>query len=426
MTAANAGDATTTSTGTTDLADRLIADADARLQAADADLATRYPGDSTARQPIHTVYVPADRFSATTVSDWGAEALRLLDAYAPDAETLAAAVGENPVDVAAVLPAIRATLALRPIEDLRIDFEDGYGNRPDAEEDADLARTLEIFADAEQRPSWYGIRFKCFEAPVRARGLRTLAAFVAGSVIDGALPDGFTLTLPKVTSVDQVEAMVDACATIEQSLGLDPGAIGFEIQIETAQSIMDADGRAAVARMIHASDGRATSIHYGTFDYSAGLGIAAAYQAADHPAADHAKNVMQVAAAQTGVRMSDGSTNVVAFGDAEQAAATWRLHAGLVNRALVRGIYQGWDMHPGHLVSRYLATYLFFRRAMPDASTRLRAYVDRIEGAVMDEPATARMLSHALLRGIRCGAVSLDEVQTRCGLDEAALEQLTR
>lgn len=408
------------------LVEQLITDADARLQAADADLAARYPGDSTARQPIHTVYVPADRFGASTVTEWGTEALRLLDAYAPDAATLAAAVGEDPADVAEVLPAIRARLAGRPIEDLRVDFEDGYGNRPDAEEDADLARVLDIFADAEHRPDWFGIRFKCFEAPVRARGLRTLAAFVAGSVSDGSLPDGFTLTLPKVTSVEQIEAMVFACATIEGSLGLDPGAIGFEIQVETAQSIMDADGRATVARMIHAAEGRATSLHYGTFDYSAGLGIAAAYQAADHPAADHAKNVMQVAAAQTGVRMSDGSTNVVAFGDAEQAAATWRLHVGLVDRALVRGIYQGWDMHPGHLVSRYLATYLFFRRAMPSAADRLRAYVARVEGDVMDEPATARMLSHALLRGIRCGAIDLDEVRDRCGLDEDALERLTR
>lgn len=412
-----------------DVAAQITGELDRQLAAADAELAARYPGDRVDRQPVHTVYVPADRFSAGTVREWGAEALRLLDAFAPDAESLAAATGFDAAEVADVYPAVRAKLEREPIEDLRVDLEDGYGLRPDDVEDAHVRATVEAFArmaDDRTRPAWFGVRFKSFEAPTRARGVRTLAQVVDAFADGGALPDGFTLTLPKVTSVPQVEAMVTACERLEQAYGLGAGSITFEIQVETAQSIMAPDGTATVARMIHAAQGRASSLHYGTFDYSAGLGIAAAYQSLDHPAADHAKSVMQVAAAQTGVRLSDGSTNVVAFGDAEQAAATWRLHAGLVERSLVRGIYQGWDMHPGHLVSRYLATYAFFRRAAPSAAARLKAYVARVEGDVMDEPATARMLSHALLRGMRCGAVDPAEVASATGLTETDLVALTR
>lgn len=402
---------------------------DHTLREADADLAARYPGDRTDRQPIHTVYVPGDRVSADLPRAWGDEALRLLAAYAPDAAALAAALDEPVADVEAIYPLIVAKLRREPIEDLRIDFEDGYGRRPDAAEDADLERCLSAYAAQDAagiRPPWWGIRFKSFEAPTRDRGVRTLAEFLAGVVEDGQVPAGLTITLPKVTSVAQVSAMADTLDTLEETLGAPAGSIGFEIQVETAQAIMAPDGTAAVAAMVHAGRGRVTALHYGTFDYSAGLGIAAAYQSLDHPVADHAKNVMQVAAAQTGVRLSDGSTNVVAFGDSEQAAATWRLHAGLVTRSLVRGIYQGWDMAPGHLVSRYAATYLFFRRAFDPACDRLAAYVQRIEGDVMDEPATARMLSSALLRGIACGAFGQDEVTARTGLDQAALTGLTR
>ena len=136
-------------------------------------------------------------------------------------------------------------------------------------------------------------------------------------------------------------------------VGLADGAIRFEIQVETPQAICGPDGTALVARMVHASAGRCTSLHYGTYDYSASCGIAAAYQSMEHPAADHAKAVMQVAAAGTGVHLSDGSTNVLPVGDRDAVHAAWRLHGRLVRRSLERGFYQGWDLHPAQLPSRY-------------------------------------------------------------------------
>jgi hypothetical protein len=407
--------------------------ADEHLRHADAELAHRYPGDPQQPQPVHTVYVPADRFTENTPREWGRQALDLLDRFAPDAPTAAAATGLDPALLEEVHPRVVAKLETQPVEDLRVDFEDGYGIRPDPEEDAAVQDALAGLTayrgtyrgtaragEPADAPSWSGIRFKSLEAPTRARGLRTLAAVVAG-LADGGLPDGLRLTLPKVTSVDQVEAMTLVCRELEDRFDLRTGSLAFEIQVETAQAILAADGTAAVAAMVHAAQGRCTGLHYGTFDYSAGLGIVAAHQSLDHPAADHAKAVMQVAAAQTGVTLSDGSTNVVGFGDADAAHATWRLHTGLVTRSLARGYYQGWDMHPGHLPSRYLATFAFFRSALPAACARLRAYLDRTAGGVMDEPATARALATAVLRGVRCGAVDQAEVERACGLGAADL-----
>ena len=408
------------------LADRLADLLDQRLADADAELASRYPGDPGTRQPVHTAYVPADRFTATTHREWGDAALRLLDEHAPTPADLAAATGVRADDVH---DRVRDRLRRQPVEDLRVDFEDGYGLRPDDEEDAaaqSAATAIAAAARADDGPAWIGVRCKSLEAPTRRRGLRTLELVVAGVLDAGDLPDGFVVTLPKVTSVAQVEAMAEVCAALEQAYALAPGRLGFEVQVETSQAVLDAAGTATVARMVGAAQGRCTGLHYGTFDYSAGLGISAAHQSLEHPAADHAKAVMQLAAAGTGVRLSDGSTNVLPVGGTDAVHAAWRLHARLVRRALERGYYQGWDMHPGHLPTRYLATYAFFREALPAAAARLRGYLDRVEGGVMDEPATAQALAATVLRGVQCGAVDPGEVEQLTGVPQARLEALVR
>ncbi|OBB60396.1 aldolase [Mycobacterium sp. 852013-51886_SCH5428379] len=407
------------------LDDAVLADVDRRLSAADAHLATRYPGDDGRRQPVHTVYIPGNRYSATMPAEWGSTALEAAnDAGGLDA--VAALVGASSgTDCApeTLATLVENKLTTEPIEDLRIDFEDGYtpsdGTFDDATEDADVAQAtaaLRVALDAGTSTPFVGTRFKCFEAGTRARGLRTLDMFVSGLVDSGGLPDGLTLTLPKVTSVDQVEAMVGVAAALEAANGLPTGRIRFEIQIETPQAILGADGRAPVAQFIHVGGGRVSSLHYGTYDYSASLGIAAAYQSMEHPAADHAKNVMQLAVAGTGVHMSDGSTNILPVGEPHNVAMAWKLHARLVRRHLERGIYQGWDMHPAQLVTRYLATYAFYRGAFAPAAARLRNYVHELDSTVMDEPATARALANVIRRGSVCGALTVDEIETAVDL----------
>ena len=408
---------------------RFLAELDRQLAAADRLLLDGYPGDPGTRQPVHTVYVPADRVDARTAASWGAAALALLDELAPDPRAAGEVSGLGTAVTEQVRARVRAKLAAQPVEDLRIDLEDGYGARPDAEEDAaavaaagELGRLLGMRAG----PSFGGIRFKSLEPATRRRGLRSLELFVGALHAAGPLPAGLVVTLPKVTSVEQVRAMVSVCQRLEQSHGLPAGRLRFEIQVETPQAVLGPDGTATVARMVHAAGGRAAGLHYGTYDYSAACGIAAADQSMEHPAADHAKAVMQVAAAGTGVRLSDGSTNVLPVGSPEQVRAALRLHARLVTRSLRRGYYQGWDMHPGHLLTRYLATYAFYRGGLDAAAQRLRGYLSGTGGAVLDEPATAQALAGFITRGLHCGAVDGAEVQAGTGVPLATVHALAQ
>ncbi|MGP5339397.1 DUF6986 family protein [Glutamicibacter arilaitensis] len=387
-----------------------LASIEAKLAATDRLLETSYPGETGARQPVHTVYVPGDKYTADLPAAWGANAL----ATAGNAVGLAKLAAKlNLAEPDRLGELVAAKLASEPIEDLRLDFEDGYGNRTDAEEDAAVlaaADSVTAAVAAGKAPACIGIRFKCFEAPTRGRGIRTLDLFITRLLENGPLPEGLRLTLPKVTTVAQVEAMVHLAEQVERVHGLEEGRIRFEVQVETPQVILAANGTHPVAQLIASGKGRVSSLHYGTYDYSASLGVAAGYQSMEHPVADFAKDVMQVAVAGTGVELSDGSTNIIPAGDPENIAAAWELHARLVSRHLARGIYQGWDMHENQLVTRYLATFAFFREGLQAAGTRLRNYVHQINSAIMDEPATACALARYIHRGVACGAVTADEV----------------
>lgn len=408
-----------------ELAGSLTTELDALLREADAELLARFPGDDARRQPVHTVYVPADAVTDDLVHRWGAQALAALEAHA---DLLADLVGERGAEV---LPLVADKLGREPVEDMRIDLEDGYGARGDHEEDVHAAAAAAALARAQRAgaaPPFSGIRIKSLEAPTRARGVRSLTGFLSALLESGGSLDGFVVTLPKVTSVAQVEAMLMACDRLETALGVPAGRLRFEIQVETPQSVLGPDGTALVARMIHAGAGRVSGLHYGTYDYSAFCGIPAPLQSMEHPVADHAKLVMQAAAAGTGVRLSDGSTNVLPVGPPEQVRTGWALHTRLVRRSLERGYYQGWDLHPAQLPSRYAATYAFYREHLPASAGRLRAYLDRAGGAdgVLDEPATARALSDLVVRGLDCGALLPAEVEAATGQPLDLLVSLAR
>jgi citrate lyase beta subunit len=380
---------------------------DRRLRSVDAGLRRAYPGLPPGRAPVHTVYVPAHVVAPDLVPRWGADALAALRAHPP-------------------LPfpdelhdRVVAKLDREPVEDLRVDFEDGFGVRDDAEEDAAVRAGVAALRDGA-RPPFLGLRCKGLEAATRARAVRTLDLFLAEWLGSAPWPDGFVITLPKVSAVEQVAAMVELCERLEQAHDLPAGRLRFELQVETPAAVLGPDGTATVARMIHASAGRCTGLHYGTYDYSAACGVAAAYQSMEHPVADHAKAVMQVAAAGTGVRVSDGSTNVLPVGQTDAVHAAWALHARLVRRSLERGFYQGWDMHPAQLPTRFAATYAFYRDGRAAAVARLQAYLDGTSTGLLDEPATARALAGFLLRGLDCGAVDESEVD----FERSTLESL--
>ena len=351
--------------------------------------------------------------------EWGAQALTTLEEFAPGPAELATATGLDPGVAAEVHPLVLTKLARQPVEDIRIDFEDGYGIRDDDTEDAHAraaARSLAAVLRDDSAPPFTGLRCKSLEQGTRRRAVRTLQMFLAALLeYDRPLPPGFVITLPKVTSAAQVSAMAVLCERLDEAFGIgSPRRLAFEIQVETPEAILGADGVATIAKCVHASN-RLSGLHYGTYDYSAALGIAAPYQSMEHPAADYAKAVMQVAAAGTGVWLSDGSTNVLPVGTRAEVIAAWRLHYRLVRRSLERGFYQGWDLHPAQLVTRYAATYAFYREGLPAAAARLRDSASR-SAAGQEEPATIRALADFVIRALDCGALAEQELASETGL----------
>jgi hypothetical protein len=179
------------------------------LQSSLASLATRYPGESPRRQPVHTVYGGAHLFKSDTAQRLGSLALRSFEIYAPDAATFGQILELPDKIAAAVYERVREKLTREPVEDFRIDFEDGYGTRPDAEEDGHAATAAQEAArglEAGTLPPFLGIRIKTFSEELHARSIRTLDLFLTTLVESGGgrMPENFVVTLPKIISPVQV------------------------------------------------------------------------------------------------------------------------------------------------------------------------------------------------------------------------------
>ena len=396
------------------------------LDAPNTRVAEQFPGDSPARQPVHTVYGGAHLFKADTATKLGALALRSLQEHAPDARSFAAALDVDALLGDGIYLRVIDKLTREPVEDFRIDFEDGFGIRPGAEEDrAALAAADEVATAAANHvlPPSIGIRIKPLNEELKRRSLRTFDMFLT-RLLDrtgGTLPTNLVITLPKITSPGQVTALASACDAFEYWREIPNGTLRFELMIETTQSIFAADGGVALPRLIAEGGGRIVAAHFGTYDYTAACSITAAHQHMLHPVCDFAKHVMQVALAGTGIWLSDGATNVMPVGSTEIVHRAWRLHASHVRHSLVTGFYQGWDLHPAQLPSRYASVYAFFLEGLTAASERLKNFVQKaaqatLVGDVFDDAATGQGLLNYFLRAMNCGAITEEEATELSGL----------
>jgi citrate lyase beta subunit len=429
----------------TSLPDDAVRDVFERLRGANLAFMRRQPGESGRRQPVHTVYGGAHLFRADTASRLGSLALRAFEEYAHTPADLAGAI-ELEESLAPVVHArVAEKLRREPVEDFRIDFEDGYGSRPDAEEDGHAeaaARETASGQAAGTLPPFLGIRVKPFTEELRDRSLRTLDLFLTALIREtgGRLPPNFVVTLPKVTIPEQVSALADLFDRLEPVLGLEIGSLRLEIMIETPQSILNEHGGSSLPLLAAAARGRCLAAHFGTYDYTAACNITAQHQSMTHPVCDFAKHMMQVAYAGTGLWLSDGSTNVLPVpphrgpqlspGQIEENRVVvhraWRLHSGHVRHSLIGGFYQGWDLHPAQLVTRYATLYSFFLEGLDAASDRLRNFVQKaaqatLVGEVFDDAATGQGLLNYFLRAANCGAITDEEALERSGL---TLEEL--
>ena len=289
-------------------------------------------------------------------------------------------------------------------------------------------------------PPFIGIRIKPFNEELRARSVRTMDIFLT-TVCDrsgGKLPDNFVVTLPKITTPEQVAALADIFDLLEKQIGLPEGSLRMEMMIETTQSIINSEGRINLPLLLQAARGRCTAAHFGTYDYTASCSITAAHQHMMHPSCDFAKHMMQVSFAGTGIWLSDGATNIMPVGPHRASEGSslnqdqmeenraviqraWKLHYDHIQHSLVGGFYQGWDLHPAQFPTRYAAVYAFFLESLDAASERLRNFVEKaakatLVGDVFDDAATGQGLLNYFLRATNCGALTEDEALSLSGL----------
>jgi hypothetical protein len=432
------------------------------------------------RTPVHVVYGGANLFKAGTPAKLGTIALKSLESYAPNfvefaqamwlagadnlpkyedvRQDLEFALADNPEKVKVenydawfawtIYQKTIDKLKREPIEDFRIDFEDGYGIRTDAEEDSHcLFASEQLAVSSQQSPvnsqqaavitPFCGFRIKSFQAETRRRAVRTLDLFLTNLLkqTEGKLPENFVVTLPKVKYQEEVEILDKLLFDFEKQNNLRTGEIKIEILIETPESILN------MQDLVLASNGRCIAAHFGAYDYTSGFGIVATHQHIRHEACNFARNMMQISLSPLGIRLSDSVTvempipiyrgeNLSIQQIAENKLAVknaWRKHFNNITHSMINGFYQSWDLHPAQLVARYAAVYAFFLEARDEQAKRLRSFLDKATqamttGNLFDDLASAEGLLNFFVRGIGCGAFQKEEVLEETGLSRKELD----
>ncbi len=380
---------------------------------------------------MHVVYGGAHLYKAETTRKLGRLGLDALYRIAPDAAAFARILGISERISAEVYRRVAKKLTDEPVEDFRIDFEDGFGYRSGKEEDDAAVKSATETAKAMAEgilPPFFGIRIKPLQPETEDRALRTLDLYMTTllTASGGKTPLNFVVTLPKITIPEQVRALV--------RLLDDYGGMRLEIMIETPQALR------RISELLDAADQSCSALHFGPYDYQSNLGISGHSQHLLHPACQHARLTMQVAAAGLDLGLSDGPTNILPVPvhrgenlteqDREENARAieeaWQLHYKHVRSALENGFYQGWDLHPAQLPVRFAAVYGFFLEGLAPAGLRLRNFISQAAqattvGAVFDDAATGQGLLNHFLRGVYSGAIEEEELPKLTGL---TLEEL--
>ena len=378
----------------------------------------RFPGETEARQPVHVVYGGAHLFSAGTPAKLGALARQALETWAPDAPALSEALGISNEVAAKVHPRLVAKLAREPIEDFRIDFEDGYGQRSPGDERQHAQQAGAAWREAEGQgalPPFCGVRLKPLTLETGERALATLETFVTAAMPTRPM----LVTLPKVETLAQVTALAEALDALEAKLHLQGGVLQLEAMIESSQSLTG-----VLPRLRQAAGARLFSVHFGAWDFMASLDLAASEQRLAHPACDFARLSMKLAFSGTPVFLSDGATIHLPVAPHRGASLTdhqheenrravhaaWQSAARDIRHSLAQGYFQGWDLHPAQVVARYGTLFSFFLENLEPMRARLKSFEAAQEratltGTTFDDAASIRGLQAFFTRARRCGAI---------------------
>ncbi|MEM7154268.1 MAG: phosphoenolpyruvate kinase [Myxococcota bacterium] len=427
--------------------------------------------------PMHTVLCPADRFGPDTFTQFGITAWESMVGHGPDPHSFAMALGvyqpgqlprssvqamqarrfrEDPQAlrhedfdawlVHAVHARVQQRLESRPVEDLRIDFEGGYGTRDDAEEDRHAKGAAESIADATERgvvSPRLGLRIKPLSRRAVGRAVRTLEVFI--DTLSGCLqrqPTELVLTLPQVSLPEQVSTAAHLLSVLEQRHRWAPGLVRMELLVETTPALFDEAGRCALPRLVGAAEGRCVAVHLGSEDLARACGLAPELADGEHPLSDLARGLLRLALGRTEVTLSDSITGPLPEGPhplsgplsaaqrSDNLAAVhraWRRGHAQILHALRQGFYHGWDRHGAEIPVRCAANYRFFLLRFDEAATQLRELLTHATSAVVpDQHGSSTRHGQRLLdfvrRAHRCGAIGQVELE-RVGLEPAELDQ---
>ncbi len=418
------------------------------------------------RNPVHVVYGGANLFRKDTPKKLGKIALKSLETYAPNfvefadamrlkgadtlpkyedvVEKLEFQIARNPEKIKkenfaawfawTIYQRTIEKLQREPVEDFRIDFEDGYGIRSNEEEDAHSISASDELAKSFLENSitpFSGFRIKSFAPETYRRAIRTLDLFLANFLEKtvGKLPENFVVTLPKITRKEEVEILGELLTEFEKQNNLANGAIKIEIMIETPQAIVGDTGEIALRSLVKAANKRCVAAHFGAYDYTASFGISGVHQHLQHEACNFARQMMQIALSPLSIRLSDSVTtkmpipiykgeNLTQEQLTENKLAVrnaWRKHFNNVTNSLINGFYQSWDLHPAQLAARYAAVYAFFLESAAEQGKRLKGFVEKatqasLTGNTFDDAASAQGLLNFFGRAFSCGAMIESEI----------------
>lgn len=350
----------------------------------------RYSLTKFQRLPVHVFYGGAHLFKQGVFAKMGRVAL---------ASPLAANLD----------PQVKHKLETEPIEDYRIDFEDGFGYRSEQEELATAATAgVEFFkaARAGELPLRVGIRLKSDCRHAR----NVLTAFLKYAV-EGPLPKKFIVTQPKLEKVDEARRWREMLEHTEASFSLPGLTLRHEIMVERPACVR------TLAEIAKVCENRLDAAHFGCYDYLSSIGVPYASQNLSHPYAVNARWAMHQVFSCLDIPVSDGA--VPALPTSDDPAANQRAldeHSREVERGLTEGFYCGWDLHPGQLISRYQTLYRYFHAHLPQAKARYQQFLAgqthaRANGTQFDDAATVEGLLVFLRRGLSCGAFTAKDLE---------------
>lgn len=377
---------------------------------------------------VHTVYGGAHLYKIDTVTKLQSKARESFTNLIPDEATLAKVFNIHAEShsktawlIQTVYQRIKHRLEGASIQDFRIDFEDGFGPRPPAEEDfytqaaADaLAKTV----DQGLAPCRVGIRIKSMGHQTRQQALRTLTLFL-GRFIGQCplpLPNPFIVTLPKVELKTEPAVLNQVLTHLEAEFGLVHNSIKVELMVESPLALMDSSGRCPLPSFAEACKERLLGVHLGAYDLTAGMDVPGPFQALSHPACIYARTLMKAAFGASGIELADGANHLIPIGEPSEVQSLWGRIYQHVRRGLSEGYYHGWDIHPAQIPPRYAALYTFFLDHQENATRRLKQLLETYTkasrvGVAFDDAASGTGLLNFFRKGFSCGAFTSEDLK---------------